>query len=197
VRHGTDIFGRVDLAAVAAAFPPRTEDYVMLVDANCAAGRFLILIATVLVALPASAEAGEKGKFQGHAVLEVTKFTEVKTMEGHPMKSGMVGEMDGLMFHNGGGAALDRMLERAHYQVVFLNDGGGKGYCMKTFTTKDGHKLFGRCEANATSNGGYGTVALLGGTGPFNGIKGKGKFTVVCVTDRVCWDDIEWEWETP
>src|SRR5262245_30453993 len=185
------------MAAVTAALPPqRTEDALMF-ERNPATGLLLSLVGTVLVALPASGRAGEKGKFQGHAVLEVTKFTEVKTMEGHPMKSGMLGEMDGLIFHNGGGAALDRMLERAHYQVVFLNDGGGKGYCMKTFTTKEGHKLFGRCEANATSNGGYGTVALLGGTGPFNGIKGKGKFNVVCVTERVCWDDIEWEWETP
>lgn len=161
------------------------------------AGLSAALVATALFAWLPSATAGEKGKFQGHAVLEVTKFTEYKTMEGHPMKSGMLGEMDGLIFHNGGGAALDRMLERAHYHVVFLNDGGGSGYCMKTFTTKEGNKLFGRCDAKATPNGGNGTVTLLGGTGPFSGIKGKGKFNVVCVTDRVCWDDIEWEWETP
>ena len=48
-----------------------------------AAGLSLALVAAALVALPSSASAGEKGKFQGHAVLEVTKFTEYKTMEGH------------------------------------------------------------------------------------------------------------------
>jgi len=155
------------------------------------------LIAAALAAAPLSAAAGEKGKFEGHAVLEVTKFTEYKTMEGHPMKSAMAGEMDGLIFNNGSTAALNRMLERAHYQVVFVGDGGGGGYCMKTFTTKEGHKLFARCDSKATPKGGAGTVTLLGGTGPFTGIKGKGKFNVEFVTDRVSWDDIEWEWETP
>ena len=158
----------------------------------------LALVAAVLVALPLSASAGEKGKFQGHAVLEVTKLTEYKTMEGHPMKSAMLsGEMGGLIFHNGSTSALDNMLERAHYHVVFVGDGGGGGYCMKTFTTKEGHKLFARCDSKATPSGGAGTVTLLGGSGPFNGIKGKGRFNVVFVTDRVAWDDIEWEWETP
>jgi hypothetical protein len=151
----------------------------------------------LLLVVSATATAGERGKFQGHAVLEVTKFTEYKTMEGHPMKSATAGEMDGLIFHNGGGSALDRMLERAHYHVVFVWDGSGGGYCMKTFTTKEGHKLFARCDSKATPNGGTGTVTVLGGTGPFNGIKGKGKFNVVFVTDRVSWDDIEWDWETP
>ena len=143
------------------------------------------------------AQAGERGKFVGHAVLEVTKFTEYKAIEGHPMKSAMAGELDGLIFHNGGNAALDKMLDRAHYHVVFAGDGGGGGYCMKTFTTKEGHKLFARCDSKANPNGGTGTVTLLGGTGPFSGIKGKGKFNYVAVTDRVAWDDIEWEWETP
>ena len=43
------------------------------------------------------AQAGERGKFVGHAVLEVTKFTEYKAIEGHPMKSAMAGELDGLI----------------------------------------------------------------------------------------------------
>ena len=29
------------------------------------------------------------------------------------------------------------------------------------------------------------------------GIKGKGKFNFVGVTDPVSWNDIEWDWETP
>ena len=29
------------------------------------------------------------------------------------------------------------------------------------------------------------------------GIKGKGKFNFVSVTQTVFWNDIEWEWETP
>src|SRR5262245_33516511 len=85
------------------------------------------LVAAVIAALSLTAAAGETGKFEGHAVLELVKFTEYKTMEGHPMKAALLGEMDGLIFHNGGGSALDRMLERAHYHVVFVGDGGGGG----------------------------------------------------------------------
>ena len=150
----------------------------------------------VLLALPIIA-AAEKGHFQGHAVLEGTKFTEYKTLDGHPMKSAMAGELDGLIFHNGSNSTLDKMLDKAHYHVVWVGDGAGGGYCMKTFTTKDGHKLFARCDSKATPTGSAGTVTVLGGTGPFTGIKGKGKFNFVGVTDRVFWDDIEWEWETP
>jgi hypothetical protein len=144
-----------------------------------------------------AASAGERGKFVGHAVLNSTKFTEYKALEGHPMKSAMAGELDGLIFLTSGGAALDRMLDRAHYHVVWVGDGGGGGYCMKTFTTKEGHKLFARCDSKANPNGGTGVVTLLGGTGPFTGIKGKGKFNFVGVTPVVNWDDIEWEWELP
>ena len=150
----------------------------------------------VLLALPMIA-AAEKGHFQGHAVLEATKFTEYKTQDSHPMKSAMAGELDGLIFHNGSNSTLDKMLDKAHYHVVWVGDGAGGGYCMKTFTTKDGHKLFARCDSKATPTGAAGTVTLLGGTGAFNGIKGKGKFNFVGVTDRVFWDDIEWDWETP
>ena len=57
------------------------------------------------------AEAGERGKFMGHAVLEVTKFTEYKAPEGHPYKAAISGELDGLIFHNGGGTKLDKMLD--------------------------------------------------------------------------------------
>jgi len=151
----------------------------------------------MLSALPLTATA-DKGRFQGHAVLESTKFAAFDTQPGHPMKSAMAGENDGLIFHNGGSSALDRLLDRAHYNVVWVGDGAGGGYCMKTFTTKDGHKLFARCDfSNATAKGSSGTVTLLGGTGPFSSIKGRGKYNFVGVTDRVFWDDIEWEWETP
>lgn len=139
----------------------------------------------------------DKGRFQGHAVLEGTQFTQYNAQEGHPMKSAMAGELDGLIFHNGGGSALDRMLDKAHYHVVWVGDGAGGGYCLKTFTTSDGSKLFARCDSKATPTGSAGTVTLLGGTGAFSGIKGKGKFNFVGVTDRVFWDDLEWSWETP
>lgn len=153
------------------------------------------LLSTILIA-PMSASA-DKGRFQGHAVLESTQFTEIKAMEGHPMNSAMAGELDGLVFHNGGGSTLDRLLDKAHYHVAWVGDGGGSSYCMKTFTASDGSKLFARCEGKASATGSTGIIILLGGTGAFDGIKGKGKFNFVGVTSRVFWDDIEWEWETP
>lgn len=163
--------------------------------------RKCLVIHAVAVALSICGQsvlAGERGKFVGHAVLQPTKFTEYKALDGHPMKSAMSGEIEGLIFHNGGGKALDKLLDKAHYHVVWVGDGAGGGYCMKTFTTKDGHKLFARCDySNATPTGSMGTVTVLGGTGPFSGIKGKGKYNFVGVTDRVFWDDIEWDWETP
>ena len=99
--------------------------------------RFAIALTAVsMLAAAGIAAAGERGKFVGHAVLNSMKFTEYKAMEGHPMKSAMSGELDGLTFHNGGGSSLDRMLDRAHYHVAWVGDGGGGGYCLKTFTTR-------------------------------------------------------------
>lgn len=161
----------------------------------------LISAAIVVAALavsPLSATAGDKGKFQGHAVLNNTKFNEFKAPDGHPYKAAWSGEQEGLIFHNGGSKTLDKMLDRAHYIVQYVGDAGtGTGYCMKTFTTEAGHKLYARCDWKINGKGSSGTVTLLGGTGPFAGIKGKGKFNVVTVSPVVMWDDIEWNWETP
>ncbi|MBK8019746.1 MAG: hypothetical protein IPK20_25690 [Betaproteobacteria bacterium] len=86
----------------------------------------------------------------------------------------------------------------AHYIVQFVGDAGtASGYYMKTFTTSDGHKLYARCDWKGNDHGSSGVVTLLGGSGPFSGIKGKGKFNFVSVSPVVNWDDIEWEWETP
>lgn len=156
------------------------------------------LVSVALAASSFNAVAGERGKFEGHAVLNNTKFHEVKTPDGHPYKAGWTGEQEGLIFHNGGGKSLDRMLDRAHYIVQYVGDAGtGSGYCMKTFTTSEGHKLFARCDWKLNAKGSSGTVTLLGGTGPFEGVKGKGKFNVVSVSPVVMWDDIEWNWELP
>ena len=160
-------------------------------------GILSLVAGALLLAVSVTASAGERGKYQGHAVLQSTKFTEYKALEGHPMKSAMAGELDGLIFSNGGTSSLDKMLDKAHYHVAWVGDGGGGGYCMKTFTTKDGHKLFARCDSKATPTGSAGTITLLGGTGPLTGIKGKGKFNYVGVTPQAAWDDLEWDWETP
>jgi hypothetical protein len=158
----------------------------------------VIVAALLSSAVSVTAQAGERGTFKGHAVLNNTKFNEFKTPEGHPYKAAWSGEQEGLIFHNGGGAALDRMLDRAHYMVQYVGDGGTlSGYCMKTFTTKESHKLYARCDWKGNDKGSSGLVTLLGGTGPFTGIKGKGKFNFVAVTPVVNWDDIEWDWETP
>src|SRR5271156_3312012 len=136
--------------------PTLTED-VFMFKPKSAAGLSLVLFAAAFVVCPPSASAGEKGKFQGHAVLEGTKFTEYKAIEGHPLKSMWVGELDGLIFYTSGTSALDRMLDRAHYFIVSVGDGAGNSYCAKTFTTKDGYKLYLRCEGKANPTGATGT----------------------------------------
>src|SRR5262249_48548718 len=79
------------------------------------------LIVAMTVGGPALAE---KGTFKGHAVLNNTKFNEFKTPDGHPYKAAWSGEQEGLIFYNGTGSALDRMLDRAHYIVEYVGDGG-------------------------------------------------------------------------
>ena len=113
------------------------------------------------------------------------------------MSSVSLAQLDGVLFYSGGGK-LDQMLDRSHYIVQWVGDAGtGTSYSMKTFTTAGGDKLFARCDGKNNEKGATGTVTLLGGTGAFTGIKGKGKFNFVAVTDRAFWDDIEWEWELP
>jgi hypothetical protein len=160
------------------------------------------LIAAVLAGLTLGTAtptlAGDKGAFKGHAVLIDTKGMEQKTGEGHPYKVLWMGEQEGAIFHNGGGGALDKALDRAHYLVQYVGDGGTvSGYCTKTFTTSQGDKLFARCDWKGNEKGSSGIVTVLGGTGRFAGIKGSGKFNFVRVSDKVAWDDIEWSWELP
>jgi hypothetical protein len=163
-----------------------------------AAGMAGAIIVAGAIASGGQAFAGEHGTFKGHAVLNNTKFNEFKTPDGHPYKAAWSGEQEGLIFLTAGNSALDRMLDRAHYIVEWVGDAGTvSGYCMKTFTTREGHKLYARCDWKGNEKGSSGTVTLLGGTGPFTGIKGKGKFALMGVTQVVNYDDIEWDWETP
>src|SRR5260221_9267942 len=115
----------------------------------------------LLLAMSATVIAGEHGKFQGHSVLEVTKFNEFKAPEGHPYKAAISGELDGLLFHNGGGTNLDKMLDRAHYIVQFVGDAGtGSSYCMKTITNSQGPKLLAAVGGKRNAKGATGTVSL-------------------------------------
>src|SRR5260221_12552696 len=87
----------------------------------------------LLLAVGATAIAGERGKFQGHSVLEVTKFNEFKAPEGHPYKAAISGELDGLLFHNGGGTKPDKRPDPPPSIVHFVGDAGtGTTYCMHT-----------------------------------------------------------------
>ena len=64
--------------------------------------RFAVALAgATILAGAGAAAAGEKGKFTGHAVLNSTKFTELKSPDGHPGKSVMCGELEGLVFNDG------------------------------------------------------------------------------------------------
>ena len=132
-----------------------------------------VIAGTVSLSCPVSA--GERGTFKGHAVLNNTKFNEYKAPDGHPYKAAWSGEQDGLIFSNGGGSALDRVLDRAHYVVEWVGDAGtASGYCMKTFTTKEGHQLYARCDWKGNEKGSSGVVTLLGERGRLRESKAKG-----------------------
>jgi hypothetical protein len=145
-----------------------------------------------VLAAPVASTAGERGKFQGLAVLTHVGFQQITTPEGHPGGAVMIGEMDGLVFNNARGAWLDK----AHYQVMWKGDGAGTGECLKTFTMPDG-KLFAKCAGKATATGWEGTIELLGGTGAYAGVKGRGTYRLTNVSERVMWDLLDWDWEKP
>lgn len=152
---------------------------------SCAA---LLCLGCTLVAAPA-ALAGQKGKFRGTAVLVNVEFQQTKALEGHPGGAQMMGEMDGLIFND----HQQSFLDKARYRVIWKGDAAGAS-CFKTFTMPDG-KVFARCEGKPATGGHEGTVWLMGGTGPYSGIKGKGLFKLTNVADRVMWDVLEWEYE--
>jgi hypothetical protein len=138
--------------------------------------------------------AGERGHFRGLAVLNNTKFVEVKAPDGHPYKAAWSGEQEGLVFND----MKQPFLDKAHYIVEWVGDAGTtSGYCMKTFATTEGDKVFARCDWKGTSFGSEGTVTILGGTGKYAGIKGKGNFRFTNVSPVVNWDVLEWDYEIP
>jgi hypothetical protein len=147
------------------------------------------LVAPVLWPLPASA--AEKGKFRGLAVLVNTQFQQTKALDGHPGGAQMIGEMDGVVFND----ERQPFLDKAHYQVVWKGDATG-GTCFKTFAVPDG-KVFARCEGKPTATGFEGIVVLMGGTGRYAGIKGKGNYYFTSVSPSAAWDVLVWEYEIP
>jgi hypothetical protein len=152
------------------------------------------LLCAASLAVAAPAQAGEKGRFRGLAVLHDTEFTEIKLPEEHPAKSMMLGAIAGAIFNDERKPFLDKAL----YEVTWAGDGTGFSYCFKTFTAKDGGKVFARCEATGAGRGyDEGVVTLLGGTGRYAGIKGKGKYHFSDVAGKVHWDVVEFDYEIP
>ncbi|MCG3201222.1 MAG: hypothetical protein NFCOHLIN_01088 [Gammaproteobacteria bacterium] len=141
-----------------------------------------------------SALAGEKGKIRSRASLVTIKFEQAK-VEDQAEHVVMYGEMDGVLFTEPSGGFLDK----ARYQVVYLSDSSGMvsgGY--KTFTTADGAKVFAKFTDTEMAPPVYkGTFELIGGTGKYQGIKGKGTWTYTSVSDSAAWDEMEGEYELP
>ena len=147
------------------------------------------LVAPALGSLPANA--GEKGKFRGLAVLVNTQFHQTKALDGHPGGAQMVGELDGVVFND----ERQPFLDKAHYEVIWKGDATGSS-CFKTFTMPDG-KVFARCEGKPGATGYEGIVVLMGGTGRYAGIKGKGTYSFTSVSPAAAWDVLVWEYEIP
>jgi len=159
---------------------------------KCLAGMTGIALAAAL-ALPSAASAGERGKFKGKSVLYSTQYQEIKSPDGDAAKTVQIGELDGIVFNEMDGGFLDK----ARYQVVWKGYGNGSSDCQKIFTTGKG-KVFGYCVGQSDDKGNdEGTITLTGGTDAYQGIKGKGKYKLKMVSDRLMWDLIEWDYEIP
>lgn len=140
-----------------------------------------------------NADAEERSTFKGRAVLVSTQFQEIKAPEGNPAEAVQIGELDGVLFNDTGKSFLDK----AHYQVVWKGDGNGAGECYKTFTDSAG-KVFANCVGQTGDNGEeLGTITLVGGTGAYAGITGKGSYRLKMISDRTMWDIVEFEYEIP
>ena len=148
-------------------------------------------LVTALAAIPALA--AESGHFRGLAALTNTNFQIIKADDGHPGGAVMIGEMEGIIFND----RKEPFLDNAHYRVIWKGDGRGNSDCFKTFTMPDGDKVYGVCYGQSVADGYIGSVELIGGTGKYTGITGKGKYKVTTVTDRALWDLIEWDYEIP
>lgn len=151
------------------------------------------VVFALCVAAVFAVDAAERGKFKGRSVLVSTQFHEIKAPEDNPAKAVQIGELDGVLFNDTGKTFLDK----AHYQVVWKGDGNGAGECFKTFTDSMG-KVFANCVGQSGDNGEeQGTITLVGGTGAYSGIKGKGFFKLKMISDRTMWDIVEFDYEIP
>jgi len=155
--------------------------------------RIAACVALIAALASGTAAAGESGHFRGLAALTNTNFQIIKADDGHPGGAVMIGEMDGVIFND----RKEPFLDNAHYRVIWKGDGQGNSDCFKTFTMPDGDKVYGVCHGKSVEDGYVGTVELIGGTGKYKGITGKGKYKVTTVTQRALWDLIEWDYEIP
>lgn len=150
-----------------------------------------LAISAAIICTPA--HAGERGKFKGKSVLYSIQFHEIKAPDGDAAKAVQIGELDGIVFSDVEGGFLDK----ARYQVVWKGFGNGASDCHKVFTTEKG-KVFAYCAGQADDKGNdEGSITLTGGTGAYQNIKGKGKYKLKMVSDRLMWDLIEWDYEIP
>jgi len=155
-----------------------------------------LAVTMIIAGIATSTWAGEKGKFRGRAVLYNTKLEVVK-VPGTEENFMYSGELDGFIFNETGGTFLDK----ARYQVVFRGDvikGTGKTEGYKTFTMPDGAQIFVKYMGEGSNNRESGTFTLIGGSGKYQGVKGKGTYDWTGIKDtKVSWDILEGEYELP
>jgi hypothetical protein len=147
------------------------------------------------VALVADALAGEK--FKVRTVKYMTKWEQVNVgdEEGHAIA---VGEAKGVATNKEGKWFGDGWVVRWTGQFDINPKAGkivGRGY--EEVTSKDGDKYFRAWEGKALKENYWeGKYAILSGTGKFEGIKGKGIWSVVTLEPQF-YSDEEWDIELP
>ncbi|HEX6840747.1 MAG TPA: hypothetical protein VF113_04435 [Stellaceae bacterium] len=151
--------------------------------------------AAVAAAIAASppAVAEETGHWEGKGVLVVSSRTMLK-VEDSANHSVSLTEWDGAIFNGQGKSFLDK----ARYQVVAPVDTAGARGGYKTFSERDGSKVFAKFIGTEAKPPEFrGTFEFTGGTGKYEGITGNGTFHLVMVSDKAAWDELVGDYKLP
>ncbi len=156
----------------------------------------LIAVISFVFAMTAigNAVAGEKFKLRSAKYAHVWKQIEVE--EGHIIvveeAKGIVSNMEGKPFGDGW------VLRHVGLIDVNTKTGVAFGHGYEEVTDKDGDKYYSKWTGKAVGEGRWeGEYTILKGTGKYEGIKGKGTWSLESVAPQQWYTDEEWEMELP
>jgi hypothetical protein len=143
-----------------------------------------------------NAVAGEKFKLRTIKYADKWEQIQVGDDEGHNI---IVEEAKGIVSNMEGKAFGDGWVMR-HFGLVDWNatTGVAFGHGYEEVTDRDGDKFFTKWEGKSTGEATWeGEYTVLKGTGKYEGIKGKGTWSLQSVAPMQWYTDEEWDIELP